>query len=65
MTRHYFSQPIDVKPTGAPVSAQRITVYHVQIDGKRHDVPATHRDILQILRLMMGQNRQNAEVRNG
>ena len=65
MTRHYFNPQSDVKPVVAADPAQRITVYHVSIDGKRHEVPATHKDMLQILRLMMRQNIQNAEVRNG
>lgn len=65
MARHYFNPPKDVKPEAAADPAQRITVYHVSIDGKRHEVPATHKGMLQILRLMMRQNSQNAEVRNG
>ncbi|WP_411330115.1 hypothetical protein [Desulfovibrio desulfuricans] len=65
MTRHYFSQPIDVKPTAAVSAVQRITLYRVNIAGKRHDVPTTHRGILFILRLMMRQNSQNAEANNG
>lgn len=65
MSRHYFSQTSDVKHVVAADAAQRITRYHVSLDGKRHEVPATHRDILQILRQMMRQNSQNAEVHNG
>ena len=65
MARHYFNPPKDVKPEAADSTAQRITMYRVNIAGKRHDVPATHRGILFILRLMMRQNSQNAEANNG
>lgn len=61
MSRIYFTPPGDVKPTVAEVT-QRITLYHVRIDGRRHDVPTTHRGMLRILPLMMGHTGQNAEA---
>ena len=60
MARIYFEQPRDVKPL---TGAQRVTTYHVTINGERHTVPATHRGMLAFLRSAMpGPRRQEVQA---